>query len=90
MKDPGDPKSPPFSCLDIVSDLNGKYLQRVGASACPFTILVDQKGNIFWNHLGFELGEEEVLEQKIIELLELSSQKESSKDKNSEIFEEDD
>ena len=64
--------------FDIVSDLNGKYLKRVGASACPFTILVDENGNIFWDHLGFELGEEEILEQKIVELIEFNNQSKSN------------
>lgn len=47
---------------DVSSDLN--------ISAIPTLLLVDAEGTIVWTHEGYTLGDEKIIEQKIIYYLE--------------------
>ena len=57
--------------FDVLSDPNGKYQQKLGGRECPFTILVDHRGNILSKHVGFKLGDEEKIEKGILTLIDI-------------------
>ncbi len=44
---------------------NSAY-QALGFNACPYTILLDEEGNIIYSHSSYTPGDEEELEEKII------------------------
>ncbi len=48
---------------------NSAY-QALGFNACPYTILLDAKGNIIYSHSGYKPGDEEELGEKIAEAAE--------------------
>ncbi|HZW37796.1 MAG TPA: TlpA disulfide reductase family protein [Ignavibacteriaceae bacterium] len=59
-------KQYPFTVLlDINSDVAKKYY----AANVPFSVLLDSKGNIVYTHTGYMKGDEKIMEQKIVELL---------------------
>ena len=57
--------------FDMVFDLNGKngVLKKFGGSSCPYTVLVNTDGTIYSKHLGYERGDEIMLEKEIKELI---------------------
>ena len=57
--------------FDMVFDLNGKngVLKKFGGSSCPYTVLVNTDGTIYSKHLGYERGDEIMLEKEINELI---------------------
>lgn len=52
--------------LDTESKVIALYNPRV---ILPYTILIDRQGNMKYNHQGYSPGDEEVMEEEIIELL---------------------
>ena len=57
--------------FEVLSDPNGKYQQKLGGRECPFTVLVDHKGNILSKHVGFKLGDEQKIEKEILTLIDI-------------------
>jgi thiol-disulfide isomerase/thioredoxin len=51
----------------IVSDANSQLLNQLGAQNVPFTVLVNQKGQIIYTHNAYKAGDELTLEAKIKE-----------------------
>ncbi len=52
----------------IVSDVNSQLLAQLGGQNVPYTVVVDQKGNIVYIHNGYKDGDEVELEKKLAEL----------------------
>lgn len=52
----------------ILVDSNKEFQQAANVSSVPFTLLVDQSGNIVFEHVGYAPGDELELEEKIKEL----------------------
>jgi cytochrome c biogenesis protein CcmG, thiol:disulfide interchange protein DsbE len=52
----------------VLHDPTQDLMKAVGIQAVPYTILVDGKGNIVWEHNGYVPGDELELEEKIKEL----------------------
>jgi len=53
----------------VLSDPRSKYMRKLKGTSCPFTVMIDHKGNIVSRHVGFNLGDEKKLEEEIIELI---------------------
>lgn len=49
----------------ILLDQNKAFHQAVNATSVPFTLLLDQKGNIAFEHVGYTPGDEVELEAQI-------------------------
>ncbi|MGB0930148.1 MAG: TlpA family protein disulfide reductase [Chitinophagales bacterium] len=60
-----DGKAWPF---DVLLDSNEALKQALGIRLIPHTIIVDQEGNIVYEHTGYSSGDEYELEDKISEL----------------------
>lgn len=52
----------------IVSDVNSQLLAQLGGQNVPYTVVIDQKGNIVYTHNGYKDGDEVALEKKLAEL----------------------
>ncbi|MBK7937068.1 MAG: TlpA family protein disulfide reductase [Lewinellaceae bacterium] len=52
----------------ILVDSNKEFQQAANVSSVPFTLLLDQSGNIVFEHVGYAPGDELELEEKIKEL----------------------
>lgn len=55
--------------FDVIMDPNQDLQRAVNAPNIPFTVLIDQNGNIVYTHLGYVEGDEYELEKKIKLLL---------------------
>ena len=53
----------------VLSDPRSRYQRKLKGTSCPFTVMVDHKGNIISRHVGFNLGDEKKLEEEIIQLI---------------------
>ena len=53
----------------VLSDPRSRYQRKLKGTSCPFTVMVDHKGNIISRHIGFNLGDEKKLEEEIIQLI---------------------
>lgn len=53
---------------DVLCDPNNNAYQALGFNAVPYTILLDEKGNIIDTHTGYKPGDEDELEEKISKL----------------------
>ena len=51
----------------IISDTNSQLLNSLGGQSVPYTVLLDKKGNIVYEHNGYKSGDELELEKKIAE-----------------------
>jgi len=49
----------------ILLDSNKAFHQAVNAASVPFTLLIDQNGNIVFEHVGYTPGDELELEEQI-------------------------
>ena len=74
--------------FDMLFDLNGKngLLKKLGSNSCPFTAMINEDGTIFSKHMGYEKGDEVMIENEIKALIsynktinEEESEKEESK-----------
>jgi cytochrome c biogenesis protein CcmG/thiol:disulfide interchange protein DsbE len=54
--------------FDILMDINEEFKRAINAPSIPFTMVVDQKGNIAYTHTGYVEGDEFELEKKIAAL----------------------
>jgi thiol-disulfide isomerase/thioredoxin len=52
----------------VVSDVNSQLLAQVGGQNVPYTVIVNEKGNVVYTHSGYKDGDELELEKKLIEL----------------------
>ena len=50
---------------DILCNPDTSAYQSLGFNACPYTLLLDAKGNIVYKHNGYKPGDEEELEEEI-------------------------
>lgn len=53
---------------DVLIDDNGVLKQKLNFQTIPFTVVVDQNGNIVERHSGYVDGDEYLLEEKLAEL----------------------
>ena len=53
----------------VLSDPRSKYMRKLKGVSCPFTVMVDHKGNIVSRHVGYNPGDEKKLEKEIVELI---------------------
>ena len=51
----------------VLSDVNSQFLQNLGGQSVPYTVLLDKKGTIVYEHNGYKPGDEIELEKKIAE-----------------------
>jgi cytochrome c biogenesis protein CcmG, thiol:disulfide interchange protein DsbE len=51
----------------VISDINSQLLNSLGGQSVPYTVLLDKKGNIVYEHNGYKAGDELELEKKIAE-----------------------
>ena len=54
----------------VLSDANKQFMQSLGIQGVPYTIVLDKKGNIVYEHNGYKAGDETELENKIKEYAE--------------------
>ena len=52
----------------VLIDSNKEFQQTANVSSVPHTLLLDQNGNIVFEHVGYAPGDELELEEKIKEL----------------------
>lgn len=52
----------------VLSDFNKEFQQAANVASVPFTLLLDKKGNVVFEHTGYAPGDEFELEDKIKEL----------------------
>lgn len=50
---------------DILCNPDNSAYQALGFNTCPYTLLLDAKGNIVYKHNGYKSGDEEELEEEI-------------------------
>jgi thiol-disulfide isomerase/thioredoxin len=55
---------------DILCNPDNSAYQAIGFNVVPFTLLVDADGNVVYKHKGYKPGDEEDLEEAIIEATE--------------------
>ncbi|MDX5320170.1 MAG: TlpA family protein disulfide reductase [Bacteroidota bacterium] len=51
--------------FDVLLDVNQDLMRALNAPNVPFTVIIDQKGNIVYTHLGYQEGDEFELEEKL-------------------------
>jgi cytochrome c biogenesis protein CcmG, thiol:disulfide interchange protein DsbE len=51
--------------FDCLLDINEDLKRALNAPLIPYTVLLDQKGNIVYTHTGYIEGDEYMLEEKI-------------------------
>jgi len=51
---------------DILCNPDNSAYQQIGFNTVPFTLLIDAEGNIVYKHTGYKPGDEEDLEEAII------------------------
>jgi thiol-disulfide isomerase/thioredoxin len=52
----------------ILHDFNKEFQQSANVASVPFTLLLDQKGNVVYEHTGYAPGDELDLEDRIKEI----------------------
>ena len=55
---------------DVLLDTNEDLKRMMNFQTVPYTVLVDQKGNIVYTHSGYVEGDEYILEDHIKELID--------------------
>ncbi|MGB1206156.1 MAG: TlpA family protein disulfide reductase [Chitinophagales bacterium] len=55
---------------DVLYDTNQKFQRAIGFQTVPYTVVVDEDGDIMYEHSGYVEGDENELEEIIKELLE--------------------
>lgn len=56
--------------FDILCNPDNTAYNALGFQTCPYTLLLDQNGNIVYKHTGYKPGDEEELEEEIAKLAE--------------------
>ena len=65
-------KSKKYS-FPILNDPKSLFFRKLGGKVCPYTVLVDHKGNIVKKHSGYNPGDEVKLEKEILDMISLMS-----------------
>lgn len=55
---------------DILCNPDNSAYQSLGFNTCPYTLLLDAKGNIIYKHNGYKAGDEEELGEQIAKAAE--------------------
>lgn len=53
---------------EILLDVNKTFSQAMGVNMPPHTFLLDGKGNIVWQHVGYNVGDEEEVHEELLKL----------------------
>jgi cytochrome c biogenesis protein CcmG/thiol:disulfide interchange protein DsbE len=53
---------------EILSDVNKTFSQAMGVNSPPHTFLLDGKGEIVWQHVGYTPGDEEEVHEQLLKL----------------------
>lgn len=53
---------------EVLQDANSDLKRSLNFQTVPFTLLIDQKGNIVYKHAGYVEGDEYILEEEIAKL----------------------
>lgn len=53
---------------EVLCNPDNTAYQALGFNTCPYTLLLDQEGNIIFQHSGYKPGDEERLEEEIAKL----------------------
>ena len=56
----------------VLSDPKSLFFRKVGGIVCPYTVVVDDKGQIVNTHMGYNPGDEIKLEEEIVSLVSSS------------------
>lgn len=54
----------------VLIDSNSDAARKYYAQSIPYTVLINAKGEVIYNHLGYKKGDEKKLREKLITLLE--------------------
>lgn len=54
--------------FEVLMDVNKTFSQAMGVNMPPHTFLLDGKGNIVWQHVGYNAGDEELLHEELLKL----------------------
>lgn len=54
--------------FDVIMDTNQDLMRAFNAPSVPYMVLVDQQGNIIYEHNGYNQGDEFILEKKLDQL----------------------
>jgi len=65
---------------EILCNPDNTAYQALGFNSCPYTLLLDAKGNIVYMHTGYKSGDEEELEKQIQEAQQSMIKTEEKKD----------
>lgn len=55
---------------EILSDVNKTFSQAMGVNSPPHTFLLNGKGEIVWQHVGYTPGDEEEVHEQLLKLKE--------------------
>ena len=72
----------------VLSDPRAEFFRKTGGKVMPYLLLVNKDGSIYKRHVGFNNGEEVVLEKEIVEMLALNFPKKDNTDKTTKIADE--
>lgn len=53
---------------DILMDVNKTFSQAMGVNSPPHTFLIDGKGQVVWQHVGYTAGDEEEIHEQLLKL----------------------
>jgi peroxiredoxin len=53
---------------EILSDVNKTFSQAMGVNSPPHTFLLNGKGEIVWQHVGYTPGDEEEVQEQLMKL----------------------
>jgi len=54
---------------EILSDVNKTFSQAMGVNSPPHTFLLNGKGEIVWQHVGYTPGDEEEVREQLLKLI---------------------
>lgn len=53
---------------EILLDVNKVFSQAMGVNSPPHTFLIDGNGNVVWQHVGYQPGDEEEVYEQLLKL----------------------
>lgn len=53
---------------EILLDVNKVFSQAMGVNSPPHTFLLDGQGNVVWQHVGYQPGDEEEVHEQLLKL----------------------
>ena len=57
----------------VLLDANSEVLKQFNGNSIPFQVLLDKDGSVIETHIGYNPGDEKILEEKIVKLLSAGS-----------------